>query len=45
MSDAISKFVEADSVTAASELAKASQSLEVSRAVSSHIIAVLNPST
>jgi flagellar hook-associated protein 3 FlgL len=45
MQESISKFVEVDTVTAASELAKASQSLEVSRAVSSHIIAVLAPST
>src|SRR5205085_812089 len=45
MQQSISRFVEVDTVTAASELAKASQSLEVSRAVSSHIIAMLNPST
>lgn len=43
MAAAISRYVEVDTVTAASELAKASQSLEVSRAVSSHIIAVLDP--
>jgi flagellar hook-associated protein 3 FlgL len=41
----ISRFVEADTVTAASELAKATQSLEISRAVSQHIIASLAPST
>jgi hypothetical protein len=45
MQAAIARFVEVDTVTAASELAKAAQSLEVSRAVSSHIIAVLAPST
>jgi flagellar hook-associated protein 3 FlgL len=45
MQQAISRLVEVDSVSAASELAKATQSLEVSRAVSSHIIAVLAPST
>jgi len=44
MSAAISRYVEIDTVTAASELAKASQSLEVARAVSSHIIALLDPS-
>jgi len=43
LQQAISKFVEADTVTAASELAKATQSLEVSRAVSSHIVAMLAP--
>jgi len=43
MQQTISKLVEADTVTAASELAKASQSLEVSRAVTSHILAVLDP--
>jgi flagellar hook-associated protein 3 FlgL len=45
MQQAISRFVEIDTVSAASELAKASQSLEVSRAVTSHIVALLNPST
>ena len=45
MTAAISRYVEVDSVAAASDLAKASQSLEVSRAVSSHIISVLAPST
>jgi flagellar hook-associated protein 3 FlgL len=44
MQQAISRFVEIDAVSAAGELAKASQSLEVSRAVSSHIVALLNPS-
>jgi len=45
MTDAISKFVEVDTVSAASELAKASQALEVSRTVSQHIVTVLAPST
>ena len=45
MQAAISKFVEADTVTAASELAKATQALEVSRTVSQHIVSVLAPST
>ena len=45
MQQAISRFVEVDTVSAASELAKATQSLEVSRAVSSHLIAMLAPST
>jgi flagellar hook-associated protein 3 FlgL len=45
MQQAISRLVESDTVSAASELARATQSLEVSRAVSSHIVAVLNPST
>lgn len=44
MTQSISRFVEADSVSAASELAKASQALQVSQAVSSHIVALLNPS-
>ncbi|HET7503942.1 MAG TPA: flagellin, partial [Kofleriaceae bacterium] len=44
MQQAISRLVEVDTVSAASELAKATQSLEVSRAVSSHILAVLAPS-
>src|SRR5262249_7341578 len=44
MQQAISKFVEVDTVAAASELAKATQSLEVSRVVSQHIIAALTPS-
>jgi flagellar hook-associated protein 3 FlgL len=35
--------VEVDTVDAASRLAKASQALEVSRAVSSHVIALLDP--
>jgi flagellar hook-associated protein 3 FlgL len=43
MSESIAKLVETDTVTAASELAKASQSLEVSRAVTSHILAILDP--
>lgn len=41
----ISRLVEVDTVSAASELAKATQALEVSRAVSSHIVAMLAPST
>jgi flagellar hook-associated protein 3 FlgL len=41
----ISRFVEIDTVSAASELAKATQSLEVSRAVTQHILAALAPST
>jgi flagellar hook-associated protein 3 FlgL len=45
MTDAISKFVEVDTVSAASELAKASQALEVSRTVSQHIVQVLAQST
>lgn len=45
MTAAISKFVEVDTVTAAGELAKATQALEVSRTVSQHIVAVLAPST
>lgn len=43
MTEAISKLVEVDTVAAASNLAKASQSLEVSRAVTSHILAILDP--
>jgi flagellar hook-associated protein 3 FlgL len=45
MQQAISRYVEVDTISAASDLAKASQALEVSRAVSSHIIALLAPST
>jgi len=45
MTAAISRYTELDSVSAASDLAKASQSLEVSRAVTSHIITLLAPST
>jgi flagellar hook-associated protein 3 FlgL len=45
MQQTISRLVESDTVSAASELAKATQSLEVSRAVASHLVAVLNPST
>jgi flagellar hook-associated protein 3 FlgL len=44
MQQAISRFLEIDTVSAASELAKATQSLELSRAVSQHIIASLAPS-
>jgi flagellar hook-associated protein 3 FlgL len=45
MQQAISRYVEVDTVSAASDLAKASQALEVSRAVSSKIISLLAPST
>lgn len=45
MTRAISKFVESDTVSAAGELAKATQALEVSRAVSSHVVSVLRAST
>jgi flagellar hook-associated protein 3 FlgL len=45
LQQAISRFVEIDTVSAASELAKATQSLEVSRAVTQHILAALTPST
>jgi flagellar hook-associated protein 3 FlgL len=38
----ISRSVEADSVAAASDLAKASQALDVSRAVSAHIVSMLS---
>jgi flagellar hook-associated protein 3 FlgL len=44
MSATIARYLEIDTVTAASELAKATQSLELSRAVSSHIMNVLSPS-
>ncbi len=40
----ISRHVESDSVASASALAKASQALEFSRAVSSHVIGLLDPS-
>lgn len=45
MQQAISRYVEVDSVTAASDLAKASQALLVSQQVTSHIIQLLGPST
>jgi flagellar hook-associated protein 3 FlgL len=45
LQQSISRYVEVDTVSAASDLAKASQALEVSRAVSSHIISLLAPST
>jgi flagellar hook-associated protein 3 FlgL len=45
LQQSIAKLVESDTVSAASELAKATQALEVSRAVSSHLVAVLAPST
>jgi hypothetical protein len=41
----ISDAVEIDTVAAASYLAKASQALEINRAVSSHIVSLLDPST
>jgi flagellar hook-associated protein 3 FlgL len=41
MQQAISRYVEVDTVSAASDLAKVSQSLEVSRSVASHIIQLL----
>jgi flagellar hook-associated protein 3 FlgL len=37
--------VEVDAVAAATDLAKASQALEISRAVTSHVVALLDPST
>jgi flagellar hook-associated protein 3 FlgL len=43
LSAQISNAVETDSVAAASELARASQALDVSRTVSSHIVALLAP--
>lgn len=43
LSSEISRFVEGDTAAAASDLAKASQALEVSRAVSAHIIGLLDP--
>lgn len=45
LDDEIARHVEADSVAAASELAKASQALDVSRTVSAHVIALLNRAT
>jgi flagellar hook-associated protein 3 FlgL len=45
LQQAIARFIEVDAVTAASELVKATQSLEISRAVSSHIVAMLAQST
>jgi len=36
--------IEVDAVAAASDLAKASQALEISRAVTSHVVALLDPS-
>jgi len=45
MQQAISKYVEVDTVTAATDLAKASQALLVSQQVTSHIIQLLAPST
>lgn len=44
MQGAISKFVEVDTVSAASNLAKATQALQVSQSVSAKIVAMLNPS-
>ena len=43
LSNEISRNVEIDTVSAASELAKASQSLEASRTVTSHLVALLDP--
>jgi len=40
---AISDNVEIDAVSAASQLAKASQALKVSQAVTSHVLQLLNP--
>jgi flagellar hook-associated protein 3 FlgL len=45
MQASIARLVEIDTVSAAGELAKATQSLEVSRAVTSRILTVLAPST
>jgi flagellar hook-associated protein 3 FlgL len=45
MQQAISRYVEVDTVTAATHLAKASQALLVSQQVTSHIIQLLAPST
>jgi flagellar hook-associated protein 3 FlgL len=45
MQQAISRYVEVDTVSAASELARASQALQVSQAVSSHLISLLAPKT
>jgi flagellar hook-associated protein 3 FlgL len=41
----IARYVETDAVSAASELAKASQALDASRTVSTHVIALLNRAT
>ncbi|MEJ7601882.1 MAG: hypothetical protein WKG01_28560 [Kofleriaceae bacterium] len=43
LSREISRSVESDTIAAASQLAKASQSLEASRAVTSHVIQLLQP--
>ena len=43
LSREISRSVESDTITAASQLAKASHSLEASRAVTSHVIQLLKP--
>jgi len=41
----IANAVEVDAIAAASDLAKASQALEISRAVTSHVVALLDPSS
>jgi flagellar hook-associated protein 3 FlgL len=43
LTNEVSRAVEADIVASASNLAKATQALEASRAVTSHIVAVVNP--
>ncbi|MBX3155909.1 MAG: hypothetical protein KF773_07915 [Deltaproteobacteria bacterium] len=45
LTTAIARAVEVDTVAAAGDLAKTSQALEVSRAVSAHVISLLSPST
>jgi flagellar hook-associated protein 3 FlgL len=45
MTKAIAKYVEVDTVSAASDLAKASQALQVSQAVTSHVMQLLGPSS
>ncbi len=43
LTNEVSRAVEADIVASASNLAKATQALEASRAITSHIVAVVNP--
>jgi flagellar hook-associated protein 3 FlgL len=43
LTNEVSRNVESDVVSAATELAKASQALEASRAVTSHIVALIDP--
>jgi hypothetical protein len=43
LTNEVSRNVESDVVSAATELAKASQALEASRAVTSHIVALTDP--